>query len=333
MKAFIFSSCVLSLIFVAKVNAAENSTGKVANTSLSETASSKSGETVAQISAVEAPAAPKKWTASFDSYFYDFEGKTGDKHGLYAFGDVRLKLQMMMATYQMDAQTTLMMALPYIDNEVVTFYSGVPYRDYSRGLGDFTISANRFLGIYGGTILMADAGLSLPTGGISEKNVINTAFNYPYNMQLGSGTIDPILGFTALKMGSSVDLGTHVLAIVRTGQKNLNEYHLGNQYRMDAWANYNLNSIFQARLVGYHKTKQGIEGQDKTLGRPASLEFYHHDQMNWDVSAALAAKQAISKSVSLSAEIGVPVAQGSQNWDDVEVITQYYGKFSVSGSF
>lgn len=306
--------------------------GFVFNSELARAVESDS-QSVEKTAAVSAAAVPSKWNASFNSYLYDFEGKVEDKHSNYGFGDVKLKLQMFSLSYQLNSETTLLANLPYIENEVLTYFFKAPYKDYTRGLSDLSLSANHFVGIYSGIMVMADLGLSLPTGGISEKNVNNPSLNYVYNMQLGSGTLDPIAGITAMKLGQNYTLGSHVMGIFRTGQNNLNDYHLGNQYRLDAWADYNLNSIFQARLVGYHKTKEAISGQDKTIGRNALVEFYHHNQMNWDLSAAIAAKQAVNKNISLAAEFGVPLAQGSQNWDDVEVITQYYGKLSVSGVF
>ena len=87
------------------------------------------------------------------------------------------------------------------------------------------------------------------------------------------------------------------------------------------------------RLVGYYKVKQAIKGMDPTLGRNIYTEFYHHDQQNWDLSAAIKFEQKLFARTSLTAEAGRPLAQGAKNSDQVIVSTNYYGNLCVSGSF
>lgn len=90
---------------------------------------------------------------------------------------------------------------------------------------------------------------------------------------------------------------------------------------------------FSPRLVGYYKVKTAINGQDKTLGHTELTEYYHHDQRNWDVSAALKFEKAVLRNVTVLAEAGKPIYQDSLNSDQVVVSTNYYGTVGVSGTF
>jgi hypothetical protein len=69
------------------------------------------------------------------------------------------------------------------------------------------------------------------------------------------------------------------------------------------------------------------------LGRNQYTEFYHHAQVNWDLSVALKYTLALGPAVSVAAEVGKPLAQDSYNYDNVVVSTDAYGALSLSGAF
>jgi hypothetical protein len=181
-------------------------------------------------------------------------------------------------------------------------------------------------------MLLGNLGVSLPTGNINNKNQYSPQNNYAYNMQNGSGTFDTVAGLTALSFNGPVQAGSHLMAVVRNG-RNGNGYALGNQYRADAWLDYNTKFGLTPRLVGYYKHKNAIQGEDEQYGvRQPYTEFYYHDQINWDVSAALKYSQKAGP-LNIAAELGTPLAQGSRNYDDAVVSTEYFGSLSVSGTF
>lgn len=151
-------------------------------------------------------------------------------------------------------------------------------------------------------------------------------------MQNGSGTFDTVTALTALSFQGPLQLGSHLTGIFRNG-KNSNGYRLGDLYRADVWADYQTKIGVTPRLVGYYKHKNAISGQDLSYeARNPFNEFYYHDQINWDLSAALKYSQNVG-AVALAVEAGVPVAQGMTNYDGAVVSTEYYGNLSVSGSF
>lgn len=127
------------------------------------------------------------------------------------------------------------------------------------------------------------AGLSLPTGSIDEKNrnhplgnptaPLNlTDFNssfpdrrsepMPYSMQLGSGTFDPVAGLAYQGSASPYWWGATLLYTGRA-YRNKHNYSLGDFYRLDVYAMYQLlpslvahiqwNSQWQGALQGEHE--------------------------------------------------------------------------------
>lgn len=274
-----------------------------------------------------------RWKSNFTSYFYDFEGTHAQKNNLYEFGDTTLKMHIMSLQYQLASGWTLMGLAQYHENFVVTKMGGSAYKDSSRGIADTIFSASKPIVMDGSFILATDIGMSLPTGSINEENKNAPGVNYPYNMQMGSGTYDMILGITPLYLTSTYQLGSRLSTTLSTGDKNENGYRLGHQYRLDAWADRPLKYGFTPRLVGYYRHKEAIQGQDSTIGRNDYVEFYHHSQINWDVSAAMKYGINFTPKLVLNAEAGIPLVQGSQNFDDVVVSTQYYVNFGVTGQF
>lgn len=278
---------------------------------------------------------PPQWKTSVNSYYFDFEGTRAQKDGLYEFGDITLKLQTMALSYQMDNGWNLVMVAQYLENYVVTRFPafGIESQDTARGLGDTLVSGSKMILMDGSFMLLGDIGLSLPTGSIDEMNPSRPNERYPYNMQMGSGTVDTVGGLTALFLRPSYQAGGRVAAWIRNGEKTDNGYRLGNMYRLDTWFDVPTRSGFTPRLTGFYRYKDAINGFDQTLGRIPFLEFYHHSQINWDISAALKYAYNFSPTLALNAEAGVPVAQDAQNFDNVMVSTQYFLNLGISGQF
>lgn len=276
--------------------------------------------------------APKKWKASASTYFYSFQGTRPAQDDLYSFGDTTLNMQLASVQYQATPKLTLLALANYQEHYVETNMFGMTFRDKTKGLGDTLVDAIYMLHASPDFLLLGDAGVFLPTGAIDRKNASNPALNYAYNMQPGSGTFDPQVGLTAIGLHEQFQAGLHGSATIRTG-RNDNGYRLGNLYKADGWIDVPVGLGLIPRLTGYYKVKQAIDGQDKTLGRTVLTEYYHHDQANWDVSAALKFERAIVRNVTLVAEAGKPIYQDSRNSDQVMVSTNYYGTLGLSGAF
>jgi hypothetical protein len=283
------------------------------------------------------PAAPPAWSANLTTYAYDFQGTRDSKKADYGFDATTLNMQLLTLQYQYSPKLTFQLMAQYLENHVETRFQSMWVKDNTRGFGDVVLSAVTPFYASAGGIVLGDVGVSLPTGKIDNKNLSNPNpnVNYPYNMQMGSGTLDTIVGLTALSFQGPVQLGTHLTGVYRSRQENNLGYRLGDMYRADAWADYNTSFGLTPRVVGYYRHKEAVVGEDPTVARDATagfMEFYYHPQANWDVSAALKYTYKLG-ALALVAEAGVPVAQDAINYDDVVVATRYYGSLGVSGSF
>lgn len=308
-----------------------------ATESFAEESSAELGGTSVTTEESISPATGSKWKATASTHYYSFEGTKaaigGDNGGeLYSFGDTTLAMQMLSLQYQISPSWTLMVLGTHMNNYVETNMLGMTFRDKTMGFGDVLVDVIHPLYMGSSFMLFGDVGVSIPTGSIQKKNPSNPAANYAYNMQLGSGTVDGQAGLTGLHLNPYFQTGAHFSTFQRTG-RNENGYRLGALYKADAWFDAPVGWGFTPRIVGYYKHKTAIDGQDKSFGRSKWTEFYHHDQRNWDVSAAVKFEKAVMGNVTLMAEAGRPIYQDSLNSDAVVVSTNYYGTVGVSGTF
>ena len=299
-----------------------------------------SAKSVSSATVVSAPAAPN-WKISLMSYYYDIQGKKAADSNEYDFNNLNSRLDLLNVSYSLSPAWTLNVLAQHYEFYTETVFpkaAGTIYAesfDRTTGAGDTFITLITPVLFQGSFLVLADFGVSVPTGTINNKSYLPGLqdYNLAYNAQHGSGTYDILAGMTGLYMQPKYQVGTRAFADIRTG-KNSNDYTLGNMYRLDSWIDYNLDYGFTPRLVGFYRHKEAIRGFDKTRGQITGDEFYRHAQGNWDVSAAMKYQYAIKNtSVSLAAEIGTPLAQGSNNIDNSEVTTNYYSALTVNGSF
>ncbi len=280
-------------------------------------------------------------SVSYSSLFYDFQGTRASRDNSYAFRDVTLVRHNVGASYVLSPAWHMNLSTSISRNYAETYlgFAGVLdrshlYRDHTEGLNDTQVNA-QYIKMYSrGWLVMPEFGLSLPTGSVAEKNANNRQYNYPYNMQLGSGTFDVPLAVTAMRVGSSWVPYARAQWIKRLG-RNAQDYRLGDEYIGLAGLEYARRPWLVPGVRALYRDRDAIVGQDKTFGRNALVEYYHHHQINWDVSAVLKSAFAVSidPEVKLALEAGLPLAQGLRNYDGVIVDTQFYGMLNVTGRF
>jgi hypothetical protein len=160
----------------------------------------------------------------------------------------------------------------YISNEMrmeVRTQNGSNFTMTSDGIGDFTVLGKYRL--YKDDNLVPTKqvsmifGLSLPTGAIDRKFTNNTVANQngtilPFKMQLGSGTVDPIIGFTYQGSrdpwwwGFNTQLEAHVY-------NNDQGYHRGQEFRYDFYAMRQVHDkvVVHAQLNGWYEGHYSAE--------------------------------------------------------------------------
>lgn len=300
------------------------------------TASLEGSSTVAESAA--APANPHPWKTTATSYYYSMEGSTPAHGALYSFGKTTVAMQLLTLSYDLGGGFTATAMDQYYNNYVET-YLPMPkvgtllFKDRTVGWGDVLFNLSHSLFKNSSLVILGDIGVSVPSGSIDKKNPSNPEHgNYPYNMQLGSGTYDAEVGLVSMYVNNVFQAGTHLTTYQRLGETK-NDYRLGNLYKGEGWLDFPVGLGFTPRVVGHYKVKQAIHGMDPTLGRNVYTEYYFHDQQNWDVSAAIRYEHKIAGRALVVAEAGKPFAEGCKNSDGVVISTNYYGTLGIGGTF
>lgn len=299
----------------------------------------------------EAYVVPNKLTASLSTSYYELHGHKADDRKYYDFDNMNARIDLLNLNYGKPGGWSLNLLLQHYEFYTETIFprAALPewYRSNDRtiGAGDTYVTLVAPSHFVDGWVLTPTFGVSIPTGGINYKSHLPglEQSNLAYNAQHGSGTYDILLGGSALlfKDNGAVIFGNNLLLDFRTG-RNTNSYRLGNMYKYDTWLEYNTAFGITPKLLGSYRYKDAIDGYDKSRGyvlagvqyENIADEFYHHAQKDWSVSAAIKASKVFTESnLTLSAEVGVPVIQRNENWDNSEVLARYYGSLSLLGQF
>ena len=113
----------------------------------------------------------------------------------------------------------------------------------SNGLSDTKVKLTYIVYHKNRTSLIASIGSSLPTGSIDKTSINMMTGKHekmPYNMQLGSGTVDPFIDIGFLVSTMKYSWGIAATGTFRV-YDNKNDYRLGNQYKIISGYSYNIN--------------------------------------------------------------------------------------------
>ena len=304
-------------------------------------------QTEATLSESAAPA-PKKWNLNFTQYHYSFKGQDAANTQIYKFGNGQLDMSLLTATYTASADWSFLTFVPYLKNEIETIYEPVSGglnfsgTDRTQGLGDVRFMAMNTVSLNPQHMTFLDIGFTAPTGSIDEYFTSNPAQRASYNMQLGSGTYDLYLGATVMNFMDSFVSKARLQAAVRTGE-NKNNWTRGDEYMAQLSSFYQANNWLELGVSSQIKSTMAIKGMDSKYELMSNYvgtqgikgdghQYYRAAQTNWDLTAVAKLKTQI-QSVTAAAELGVPVAQGFNNKDDVDLNTIYSVSASLSGSF
>lgn len=232
---------------------------------------------------------------------------------------------MLGAMYAPTDYLTLMIMGNYIDREMdhITFQGMTgttrlgEFTTETKGFGDTTTSA--LIRLYEDNThhLHINAGLSLPTGSITEEDEVLTPMNttprirLPYAMQLGSGTFDLLPGVTYYGTKDRWGWGTQYIANFRLGE-NDEDYSLGDKHMLNLWGSYLITPAvsFSARLTAEQESQ--INGQDSEITAPvqtANPENYGGRRLSAALGLNTVVPNGALKGHRFSAEVTLPVYQ------------------------
>lgn len=220
---------------------------------------------------------------------------------------------------------TLMLMANYIDREMdhITFQGGAgttrlgEFTTRAKGWGDTKVSA--LIRLYEDEIhhVHFNAGLSLPTGSITQEDEVLTpmgmrpTLRLPYAMQLGSGTYDLLPGLTYYGQKDRFGWGAQYAGTFQLCD-NDEGYSWGNKHQMNIWGSYLIAPAvsISARLTAEQESQ--IDGIDSDIVAPVQTA----DPDNFGgrrLSAALGINTVVPngalKGHRFSAELTLPVSQ------------------------
>ncbi len=297
-----------------------------------------------------APAWPSVFL-SYNYYHFDMAGKSAANTNIYKFGNSTVDFHLVTATWLYSSKWTLMTFVPYTKTMIETIYeptaAGVNYKskDYTGGLGDVRLMAVTPLSVDAAHLTMADISVTLPTGSIDQYFTSAPTQRAAYNMQLGSGTPDLILGSTLTNTSDKLISSARGQATLRGG-KTKNGYALGNEFQIKLTSFYTAASWFTAGAVANYKIRGAIVGRDDQyelyntfhyISDPNitgdAHQYYHGSQANWDADLVAKFQTPSYHSMNGLFELGVPVWQGSDNKDGVELNLNYYASVTLNTQF
>ncbi len=296
-------------------------------------------------------AQPQKLPKIFLNYQfmrYEMNGTSTANTQIYKFGAATVDLNLLIGTWLYSSDWTFVAIVPQIRNKVETFYVPTLMGDNSKstdttsGMGDVRLMALTPVYIHQNYLVMLDVGMTLPTGSTDQYFTSNPTQRASYNMQLGSGTPDLVVGATLNHTAHQLTSSLRGQVTVRGG-KNDHGYSLGNEFQSKISSMYGIGKYISAGAVGNYKIRAAVDGRDEkyeisnnfNAGSVAGdgHQYYHSAQANWDVGLNAKAQSPSYNGVNASLEVGVPVAQGFQNKDDIKLETEWNAAAAVNASF
>lgn len=291
------------------------------------------------------------WVFTYSYYKYSLQGENTANTQIYKFDASTVDLHLATATWLYSPQWTFLAFAPYIKNMVETIYEPTPAglnfktRDYTEGLGDIRLMGLSPLWAQEKHLLMYDISVTVPTGSTDEYFTSAPTQRAAYNMQLGSGTPDLILGST---YNYSVDqwVSSARGQITLRGGKNARGYAFGNELQAHLNSKYQLTSYFNLGAQLSYKARGAIDGHDDKYERFNNYvspvdpsirgdghQYYHAPQISWDASILAKLQSPNYSRYSASLEAGIPFWQGAINKDDIRLDIKYWFAASLNAVF
>lgn len=267
-----------------------------------------------------------EWMLSYRTMFMEMKGNRDGTHRLseqdvFAQGfmiaptKMAMEMHMVGVMHAVSDDLTLMAMLPYIrlSMDLVT-NAATRFTTRSEGLGDTRLTALYVLRRWNRQQLHLNAGISLPTGSITNRGdtPMGSDQKLPYPMQLGSGTFDLLPGITYLGQSRDVSWGAQLGGTFRLG-KNSQGYALGNRAALTVWGARKWSDCLSTSLRLDGQVWGNIDGRDNDLN-PAMVptaDPHRRGGKRLDLScgANFYGREGWLKGQRLAVEFGMPIYQ------------------------
>lgn len=238
--------------------------------------------------------------------------------------EMTAQMHMIGGMYAPSDWLTFMTMVKYIDKEMETS----TYNMMGAKIGESTMNASGWGDTtVGGMIRVYDdgmhhihlnAGVSLPTGSIKEKdtmlmpNGMRNSMRMAYGMQLGSGTYDLLPGVTYFANdGNKLGWGAQYKSILRLSD-NSEDYSLGNKHMVTAWGSYSFVPSLSASVRIAAEAEGDIDGMDDQIrgaAQGAVPDNYGGERIRAGLGLNYVVPSGSLEGHRLSAELTLPVYQ------------------------
>lgn len=259
-------------------------------------------------------------------------------HKNYMVAPEKMNMQMHMVgiMYAYSDGLTLMMMGNYtaLSMDLVNRMNAA-FTTESKGMGDVSLTALVKLYNQNQKSIHLQAGISIPSGSIDQKDDTPMMTNAPlaYPMQLGSGTWDPLMGLTYLGQSSFLSWGWQANYKLRTGE-NSNDYRLGNTFQALGWGAVKLSPKWSLASQLKYINRSEIKGKYSALN-PMMMPLFDTrnsggSQLNMGFSANWYFSDGPLKNFRLGASYEVPL---TQNLKGIQMKTTSLLTFGIQYSF
>ena len=190
------------------------------------------------------------------------------------------------------------------------------YTDYetqSSGVGDLKLSVLYGLWSDQNTSFHLNMGISIPQGNIknTDRTPMSEQMKLPYTMQLGSGSLDILVGATFKQSFKKSSVGIQPMATIRTN-KNEEGYQFGNLYKVNGWYAYGLNNWLSLNLRTEFTLQEKLIGVDAELNKMMAPQSdnanYGYEQINTYIGFNFSfVNSSILKNMRAGFEVGSPL--------------------------
>lgn len=297
-----------------------------------------------------------EWMVSYRYMYMDMQDNINSTslitaaaiHDMYMVAPEKMRMQMHMIglMHAFSDQFTLMAMSSYQDkgmdllkksstegmegNSMNMNMGGSNFSTHSSGFGDVKLMAlyqfyNKDL-----KAMHLNLGVSIPSGSIDQRDAtpMNSDARLAYDMQLGSGSWDALLGATYLKQYDQMSYGIQSIYTHRLGT-NAQGYTLGDKWNATFWTAYSFSKSLSTSFCFHYKDIAKITGKDNEFNPMMAPGFKTDNtgkkQLDLSVGVNYGFFVGELKGLRLAVAFGLPLYQ------DVNGI-QMKGKTSLSTS-
>lgn len=181
--------------------------------------------------------------------------------------NMTMDMYMLGVMYGLTDRLTIMLMQSFVQKSMdASTMAGMNFTTKSEGLGDTEVSILYSLIANERFSLHLNSSLTIPQGDITmlDNTPMVDNMKLPYQMQLGSGSLDFKFGATLRQASNKMSWGVQPIGTIRT-HKNGEGYRQGHEFKLNSWLAYNVNSwvSFSGRFEGIAFSE--IEGVDNEL--------------------------------------------------------------------